>query len=64
MSPFRNCVRSYSKKLIHSYPRSFDSLRLYPHLQDTGGFFVTVLEKALEEVKGDEKDQVVVPEPA
>ncbi|KAL7408753.1 S-adenosyl-L-methionine-dependent methyltransferase, partial [Mrakia frigida] len=39
-------------------------LRLYPHLQDTGGFFVTVLEKALEEVKGDEKDQVVVPEPA
>ena len=45
------------------------SLRLYPQQQDTGGFFVTVLEKALEEetkapvVENDGKDAVLSPEP-
>jgi hypothetical protein len=47
---------------IHAF-----SLRLYPQQQDTGGFFVTVLEKALDQKVAfpadDGKDAVLSPEP-
>lgn len=48
---------------------AFASIRIYPHLQDTGGFFVAVFEKVkpmtqaermMQEGNGDQQEQLVV----
>ena len=44
------CMAQKGEKLMLT--RYMHSLRLYPHLQNTGGFFVALLEKAAKPERG------------